>query len=78
MKNTKEILLWLENEICLYEMKQEEQKPISKIDETKYIMAQELLAWIIGYTFDIKRAVIRVPRDLTQKYKHLCTLKKIN
>ena len=47
MKGAVDIVLWLEEEIAHYEMRKEEQKLLSNKDEARYMMSQELLAWIL-------------------------------
>ena len=42
---------------------------VSKSDEVRYRMAQELLAWILEYKFDPKYSVSRVPCDVQQDTK---------
>lgn len=69
MKDARDIVLWLEEEIAYYEMRKEEQKSLSNKDEARYMMSQELLAWILEYKFDPKYAVSRVPCDLQQDTK---------
>lgn len=69
MKDARDIVLWLEEEIAYYEMRKEEQKSLFNKDEARYMMSQELLAWILEYKFDPKYAVSRVPCDLEQDTK---------
>lgn len=69
MKDARDIVLWLEEEIAYYEMRKEEQKSLSNKDEARYMMSQELLAWILEYKFDPKYSVSRVPRDMEQDTK---------
>lgn len=64
MKDIKDVVAWLEEEIAQYEMKNEELKVLTNKDEAKYFMAQELLAWVLGYKFDSRYAVSRVPCNL--------------
>lgn len=67
MKDARDIVLWLEEEIAYYEMRKEELKSLSDKDEARYMMAQELLAWILDYKFDPKFAVSRVPLTTEQE-----------
>lgn len=69
MKDARDIVLWLEEEIAYYEMRKEELKSLSDKDEVRYMMAQELLAWILDYKFDPKFAVSRVPSGEAQDTK---------
>ena len=69
MKGAVDIVLWLEEEIAHYEMRKEEMKSLSDKDEGRYMMSQELLAWILNYKFDPKYAVSRVPCDVAQDTK---------
>ena len=59
MKDARDIVLWLEEEIAYYEMRKEEMKSLSNKDEARYMMSQELLAWILNYKFDPKYSVSR-------------------
>ena len=47
----------------------EEMKSLSNKDEARYMMSQELLAWILNYKFDPKYSVSRVPCDLEHDTK---------
>ena len=69
MKDARDIVLWLEEEIAYYEMRKEEQKSLSNKDEARYMMSQELLAWILNYKFDPKYSVSRVPCDVEHDTK---------
>jgi len=64
MKDIKDVIAWLEEELAHFEMAVEQHNYVSKADEIRYRMAQELLAWTLGYKFDSKysaRAVNREP-----------------
>ena len=63
MKDIKDVIAWLEEEIAHFEMAVEEHNYVSKADEIRYRMSQELLAWILEYKFDPKYSVSRVPCD---------------
>ena len=69
MKDIKDVVAWLEEEIAHFEMAVEQHNYVSKADEIRYRMAQELLAWILEYKFDPKFSVSRVPCDLEQDTK---------
>ena len=69
MKDARDIVLWLEEEIAYYEMRKEEQKSLSNKEEARYMMSQELLAWTLGYKYNDKCSVSRVPCDLEQDTK---------
>ncbi len=69
MKDVRYVIDWLEEEIAHYEMRKEEMKSLSNKDEARYMMSQELLAWILEYKFDPKYAVSRVPCDVAQDTK---------
>ena len=69
MKDIKDVIAWLEEEIAHFEMAVEEHNYVSKADEIRYRMAQELLAWILEYKFDPKYSVSRVPCDVEQDTK---------
>jgi hypothetical protein len=69
MKDARDIVLWLEEEIAYYEMRKEEMKSLSNKDEARYMMSQELLAWILNYKFDPKYSVSRVPSEVEQDTK---------
>jgi endo-beta-N-acetylglucosaminidase D len=66
MKDIKDVVVWLEEEIAHFEMAVEEHNYVSKADEIRYRMAQELLAWILEYKFDPKYSVSRVPCEVEQ------------
>jgi hypothetical protein len=42
---------------------------VSKADEIRYRMAQELLAWTLGYKYNDKCSVSRVPCEVEQDTK---------
>ena len=63
MKDVRYVIDWLEEELAHFEMAVEQHNYVSKADEIKYRMAQELLAWILEYKFDPKYSVSRVPCD---------------
>jgi len=69
MKDARDVVLWLEEEIAYYEMRKEEMKSLSNKDEARYMMSQELLAWILGANFDPRYSVSRVPCDKEQDTK---------
>lgn len=69
MKDIKDVVAWLEEELAHFEMTVEQHNYVSKTDEIRYIMAQELLAWILNYKFDPKYSVSRVPCDLEHDTK---------
>ena len=52
MKDVKYVIDWLEEEIAHFEMSAEQHNYVNKVDEIRYQMAQELLAWILEYKFD--------------------------
>ena len=65
--------MWLEEEIAHYEIKKEEiahyemkigRSPnlLSKEDETRYMLSQELLHWILGSKFDTRYSASPVSR----------------
>jgi len=59
----------LEEELAHFEMAVEQYNYVSKADEIRYRMAQELLAWTLGTKFDDRYSVSRVPCDLEQDTK---------
>ena len=61
MKDIKDVVAWLEEELAHFEMAVEQHNYVSKADEIRYRMAQEQLAWILGAKFDPKYSVSRVP-----------------
>jgi hypothetical protein len=66
MKDIKDVVAWLEEELAHFEMAVEQNNYVSKADEIRYRMAQELLAWILNYKFDPKYSVSRVPCNSEQ------------
>jgi endo-beta-N-acetylglucosaminidase D len=69
MKDIKDVVAWLEEELAHFEMAVEQLNYVSKADEIRYRMAQELLAWTLDAKFDPKYAVSRVPCDLEHDTK---------
>jgi endo-beta-N-acetylglucosaminidase D len=69
MKDIKDVVAWLEEELAHFEMAVEQCNYVSKADEIRYRMAQELLAWTLGSTFDARYSVSRVPCDVEQDTK---------
>jgi hypothetical protein len=72
MKDVRYVIDWLEEELAHFEMAVEQLNYVSKADEIRYRMAQELLAWTLGYKFDKKylaSPVSRVPCDVEQDTK---------
>ena len=69
MRDIKDVVAWLEEELAHFEMAVEQHNYVSKTDEIRYRMAQELLAWILEYKFDPKFSVSRVPCQLEQDTK---------
>jgi len=63
MKDIKDVVAWLEEELAHFEMAVEQYNYVSKADEVRYRMAQELLAWTLGYKFDSKYSARPVSRD---------------
>jgi len=63
MKDIKDVVAWLEEELAHFEMAVEQHNYVSKADEIRYRMAQELLAWTLGSKFDPRYSVSRVPCD---------------
>ena len=59
MKDIKDVVAWLEEELAHFEMAVEQLNYVSKADEIRYRMAQELLAWTLGYKYDDKFSVSR-------------------
>jgi endo-beta-N-acetylglucosaminidase D len=66
MKDIRDVVAWLEEELAHFEMAVEQNNYVSKADEIRYRMAQELLAWTLGSKFDPKYSVSRVPCDVEQ------------
>jgi hypothetical protein len=69
MKDVRYVIDWLEEELAHFEMAVEQHNYVSKTDEIRYRMAQELLAWILEYKFDPKFSVSRVPCESEQDTK---------
>ncbi len=71
MKDVRYVIDWLEEEIAHFEMSAEQHNYVNKVDEIRYQMAQELLAWILEYKFDPRYSspVSRVPSDMEQDTK---------
>jgi len=69
MKDIKDVVAWLEEELAHFEMAVEQLNYVSKADEIRYRMAQELLAWTLDAKFDPKYFVSRVPCDLEHDTK---------
>jgi hypothetical protein len=72
MRDIKDVVAWLEEELAHFEMAVEQHNYVSKADEIRYRMAQELLAWTLGYKFDKKylaSPVSRVPSEAEQDTK---------
>lgn len=63
MRDIKDVVAWLEEELAHFEMAVEQHNYVSKADEIRYRMAQELLAWTLGYKFDKKYLASPVSRD---------------
>jgi hypothetical protein len=63
MKDIKDVVAWLEEELAHFEMAVEQHNYVSKTDEIRYRMAQELLAWTLGYKFDKKYLASPVSRE---------------
>ena len=66
MKDIKDVIAWLEEELAHFEMAVEQHNYVSKADDIRYRMAQELLAWILEYKFDPKYSVSREPCSVEQ------------
>ena len=69
MRDIKDVVAWLEEELAHFEMAVEQLNYVSKADEIRYRMAQELLAWTLGYKYNDKFSVSRVPSDVAQDTK---------
>ena len=69
MKDVRYVIDWLEEEIAHFEMSAEQNNYVNKVDEIRYQMAQELLAWILEYKFDLRYSspVSRVPSNNKQE-----------
>jgi hypothetical protein len=59
MRDVKDVVAWLEEELAHFEMAVEQLNYVSKADEIRYRMAQELLAWTLGYKYNDKFSVSR-------------------
>lgn len=68
MKDVRYVIDWLEEEIAHFEMSAEQHNYVNKVDEIRYQMAQELLAWILEYKFD--------PRYSSPVSRETCNLEK--
>jgi hypothetical protein len=66
MRDIKDVVAWLEEELAHFEMAVEQHNYVSKADEIRYRMAQELLAWTLGYKYNDKCSVSRVPSEMDQ------------
>jgi len=69
MRDIKDVVAWLEEELAHFEMAVEQHNYVSKADEIRYRMAQELLAWTLESKFDPRYSVSRVPCDLEHDTK---------
>jgi hypothetical protein len=69
MRDIKDVVAWLEEELAHFEMAVEQLNYVSKADEIRYRMAQELLAWTLGYKYNDKCSVSRVPCEMEQDTK---------
>ena len=67
MKDIKDVVAWLEEELAHFEMAVEQLNYVSKADEIRYRMAQELLAWTLGYKYNDKFSVSRDPLTMEQE-----------
>jgi endo-beta-N-acetylglucosaminidase D len=67
MRDIKDVVAWLEEELAHFEMAVEQLNYVSKADEIRYRMAQELLAWTLGYKYNDKFSVSRVPLTTEQE-----------
>jgi len=70
MKDIKDVVAWLEEEVAHYEILADnyhikDGKPyhITKEQEARYMMAQELLAWILRIKFDTRYLAKAVSRE---------------
>ena len=64
MKNINDVIMWLEEEIAHYEMRADgNHNYLTKQDEARYILAQELLHWILGTKFDTRYSAVPVSRE---------------
>ena len=69
MRDIKDVVAWLEEELAHFEMAVEQLNYVSKADEIRYRMAQELLAWTLGYKYNDKCSVSRDPLTMEQEAK---------
>jgi len=69
MRDIKDVVAWLEEELAHFEMAVEQLNYVSKADEIRYRMAQELLAWTLGYKYNDKCSVSRVPSEMEHDTK---------
>jgi hypothetical protein len=69
MRDIKDVVAWLEEELAHFEMAVEQHNYVSKADEIRYRMAQELLAWTLGYKYNDKFSVSRDPLTMEQEAK---------
>jgi hypothetical protein len=72
MKDVRYVIDWLEEELAHFEMAVEQHNYVTKTDEIRYRMAQELLAWILESKFDPRFSaspVSRVPCESEQDTK---------
>jgi hypothetical protein len=72
MKDVRYVIDWLEEELAHFEMAVEQHNYVTKADEIRYRMAQELLAWILESKFDPRFSaspVSHVPCQLEQDTK---------
>jgi hypothetical protein len=73
MRDIKDVVAWLEEELAHFEMAVEQHNYVSKADEIRYRMAQELLAWTLGYKFDKKYLASPVSRETCDtEYNVIC------
>jgi hypothetical protein len=63
MRDIKDVVAWLEEELAHFEMAVEQHNYVSKADEIRYRMAQELLAWTLESKFDRRFLASPVSRD---------------
>ncbi len=63
MRDIKDVVAWLEEELAHFEMAVEQHNYVSKGDEIRYRMAQELLAWTLGYKFNKKYLASPMSRE---------------
>ena len=63
MKDVRYVIDWLEEELAHFEMAVEQHNYVSKADEIRYRMAQELLAWTLESKFDRRFLASPVSRE---------------